>query len=226
MACPDLYPPTPQETPHGTPETTPHLSLHRRALLNQHGSLTGSGSGTPQLQRQSFTPTIASDEWDEIPEYPPPPYPGLANGDVSTAIQEDVTDNTTQVENTPGEMPGVENLGISQPGSDYSGSSTPNQNSSPVEENEDPWILNKIGNSYQRNRDDNPPNRGRTEQYQMRSRTPSNDSSHSNQDSRAESSTGSDNPDIDTMSVSAQDRNPKPMVDSGTHIPELRIGVV
>ena len=226
MACPDLYPPTPQETPHGTPETTPHLSLHRRALLNQHGSLPGSGSGTPQLHRQSFTPTIASDEWDEIPEYPPPPYPGLANGDVSTAIPEDATDNTTEVENVSGEMPSIENPGISHPGSDNSGESTPNDNSSPVEENENPWILNNIGNYYLRNRDEPPPGRGNTEQYPMRTRTPSHDSTHSNQDSQAESMSSSDGPVIDTTSESAQDRSPKPMVESDTHIPELRVAVV
>ena len=229
MACPDLYPPTPQGTPHGTPDTTPHLSLHRRALLNQHmGSLTGSAGSaiaTPQLHRQSFTPTVASDEWDELPEYPPPPYPGLANGEVSIPIPEDTTDNTTEVENDRGERPGIENAGVSQPESENSRASSPNQNStSPVGNQENPWVLNNVGNSHLRNRDNNSPSRSNTEQHPMRTRTPTDDSAQLNENDQRESTSSCDSPVIDTNSESAQDRGAKPAVEAQNL--GLRVAVV
>ncbi|CAB4025748.1 Hypothetical predicted protein [Paramuricea clavata] len=227
MACPDLYPPTPQDSPHATPETTPHLSLHRRALLNQHmGSLPGSGSASPQLHRQSFTHSIASDDLDEIPEYPPPPYPGLANGDVSTSIPENTTDNATEVDNTPGVMPGIENLIVNQSESDSSAASSPNQNSSPLDDQENPWVLNNVGNSHLRDRDHNPPSRVNTEQYPMRARTLSDDSTRSNENSQEESTSSSNSQVIDTTSESAHGRNPKPGIESGSQDVELRVAVV
>ena len=220
MACPDMYPPTPQDTPHVTPDTTPHLSLHRRALLNQQlGSLPSSASATPPLHRQSFTPTVASDEWDDVPEYPPPPYPGLANGDVSIPIPEDTTDNTTE-----GVRPGIENEGISRAESENSRTSSPNQNSSPVGNQENPWVLNNSENSHLRNRDNNPASRGNTEQYPMRTRTPSNDSTHSNEDSQEESTSSCNSQVIDTNPE--QNRNPKPGVDSETPNIGMRVAVV
>jgi hypothetical protein len=227
MACPDLYPPTPQDSPHATPETTPHLSLHRRALLNQHmGSLPGSDSASPQLHRQSFTHSIASDDLDEIPEYPPPPYPGLANGDVSTSIPENTTDNATEVDNTAGVMPGIENLIVSQPESDSSAASSPNQNSSPLDDQENPWVLNNVGNSHLRDRDHNPPSRVNTEQYPMRARTLSDDSARSNENSQEESTSSSNSQVLDTTSESAHSRNPKPGIESGSQDVGLRVAVV
>jgi hypothetical protein len=227
MACPDLYPPTPQDSPHATPETTPHLSLHRRALLNQHmGSLPGSDSASPQLHRQSFTHSIASDDLDEIPEYPPPPYPGLANGDVSTSIPENTTDNATEVDNTAGVMPGIENLIVRQPESDSSAASSPNQNSSPLDDQENPWVLNNVGNSHLRDRDHNPPSRVNTEQYPMRARTLSDDSARSNENSQEESTSSSNSQVLDTTSESAHGRNPKPGIESGSQDVGLRVAVV
>lgn len=226
MACPDLYPPTPQDTPHATPETTPHLSLHRRALLNQHvGSLASSGSATPQLQRQSFTPTIASDEWDNIPEYPPPPYPGLANADISASIHEDASDYVAEVESSRGEMPGVENLGASQPGSESSGTSSPNENSSsPVSgDRENPWVLNNFGHGNLRDRQSNLPDRGTTEQYPMRERTASADSRHSNRDSPGGSN--SDSHGSGAGSDTEEERTPKAIEDTGGHAVRVVVAV-
>jgi hypothetical protein len=221
MACPDMYPPTPQDTPHVTPDTTPHLSLHRRALLNQQqlGSLPSSISVTPQLNRRSFTPTVTSDEWDDVPEYPPPPYPGLADGEVAIPIPEDATDCTTDAP-----RPGIENPGVSQPESENSRASSPDQNSSPDGNDENPWVLNNSENSHLRSRD--PPSRGNTEQYPMRARTSSNDSTHSNEDSQRGSNSSSSSQVIDTNPVSVHDRNPKPGVDSETPNLGMRVAVV
>ena len=222
MASPDRYPPTPQDTPRGTPETTPHLSLHRRTLLNQHmGSLPDSASVTPQLHRQSFTPTVASDEWDDVPEDPPPPYPGLGNGSVSVPVEgDDTIDNTTAVEDTRGVVPGIENPGVSHPGS---AASSPNPNS-PIGEQESPWVLNNTGHGHLRNRDSNTPSGGNIEQYPLRSRTQSGDSDQTN--SQGESTSSYNDAVIDTTSESAQDRGPKPIAESRQQNNELRVAVV
>lgn len=197
MACPDLYPPTPQDTPHGTPETTPHLSLHRRTLLNQHmGSLTGLAPSTPQLHHESGIPTVTNDEWDEVPEYPPPPYPGLANGDVSMTITEDSTD--VEVENGPDTSPGIVNPVVSQPESDNFRALSPVQNSSsPVGEQENPWILNDRGNSSLRNR-------STAEQFALQSGALSDDSIRTN--SQEEVLSGSNTSDV---ADTADERIPK-----------------
>ena len=222
MACPDLYPPTPQDTPLGTPETTPHLSLHRRALLNQHmGSLPGSASGTPQLQRQSFTPTIASDEWDDLPDEPPPPYPGLANGSVPTTAPEDTTDDGTLDENTTIATAGVDNPITEQPASSESRSSSPEENQ------ENPWVLNNLRNSHLRNRDQSSVVGNTAEQYSMQSRTPNGDSrqQHHDEDSHGESSSRSESL---AESDSAEERIPVPKqtVESCPQDVAMRVAVV
>lgn len=139
MACPDMYPPTPQGTPVGTPESTPYLSLHRHALINQHQS---SLSISPQPQRSSMPPA-ASDERDEEQE-PPPPYPGFSNDNAENATN----DLAGREENRNSTGTGESTRGGNVPGNMDRGSDRDQSNSSPVNQDNNPWVLNsRVNNS-------------------------------------------------------------------------------
>lgn len=145
MACPNMYPPTPQGTPPGTPETTPYLSLHRRALLNQ---LATAVQDSPQSQRQSMTPSLAS-QWEEEPEEQPPPYPGLGNGNIENRNAEQNTrdansDNTSTGESTSEVSTPQEIARIS------SDLSPGDLSRAERREDNDPWVLNVIGETNPR----------------------------------------------------------------------------
>lgn len=150
MASPNMYPPTPQGTPQGTPETTPYLSLHRRALLNQYGGT--SVSGSPQSQRQSITPTIAS-QWEEERDDPPPPYPGIANGNIGNSTSELNTQHENHDagtgESTSGESTSTESTSaVSIPQAvPRSGDLNRSDPSSDQDRGNNPWVINHTGNN-------------------------------------------------------------------------------